>query len=164
MESMSHKLYRKVPSTVVSFNVEVNSWSNRHLAVQAHGLPLRSSTSCSVRLVLYDVFTGQSSSVQGIYPSCLEIQDTSTGSEFGGSFMDIDIQWYSPVRAFQTGVFDKRTSPQYRDIPNIITVPSAHSCLAETCKWTVIFSQLWYSHGLDNSHCRFLCTLYQGRI
>jgi hypothetical protein len=86
----------------------------------------------------------------GIYPVCLAIQDTSSGTEFGGEFMDLDIQWFQPTSGFHVGVFDKRQSPQYRAIPWIITVPSAHSCLSEICKWGVVFAQLW--------RFRLLCT------
>jgi hypothetical protein len=81
--------------------------------------------------------------VPGIYPLCLAIQDTSLPDQSNGHFMDLDIRWHYPTRNFITGVFDKRKSPEYRPIPHIHTVPSAHSCLADTCKMGVIFSQLW---------------------
>ena len=94
--------------------------------------------------------------IPGLYPPCLSIQDTSSGTEYSGEFMDLDIQWFAPTRCFHTAVFDKRNSPQYRAIPNIITVPSAHSCLAGTCKWGVVFSQLW--------RFRLLCTTPTGWV
>jgi hypothetical protein len=81
--------------------------------------------------------------VPGIYPLCLAIQDTSLPDQSNGHFMDLDIRWHYPTRNFITGVFDKRKSPEYSPIPYIHTVPSAHSCLADTCKMGVIFSQLW---------------------
>lgn len=88
--------------------------------------------------------------VHGIYPACLSIQDTSSDNGPGGEFMDLNIEWFQPTSGFHVGVFDKRQSPQYRAIPWIITVPSAHSCLSEICKWGVVFAQLW--------RFRLLCT------
>jgi hypothetical protein len=90
--------------------------------------------------------------IPAIYPACLTIQDTSSGNELGGDFMDLDIQWFAPTRCFHTAVFDKRNSPQYRSIPHIITVPSAHSCLAGICKWGVVFAQLWRFRLLCTTH------------
>ena len=89
--------------------------------------------------------------ILGIYPRCLDIQDTSLEDQSTGHFMDLHIRWHPSTRIFTTAVFDKRKSPQYRTIPTILTVPSAHSCLSETCKLAVIFSQLWRFRTLCNT-------------
>eukprot|EP00884_Botryococcus_braunii_P001266 jgi/Botrbrau1/1113/Bobra.0162s0014.1 len=91
--------------------------------------------------------------VPGICPLCLAI-DTSLPDQSNGHFMDLDIWWHYPTRSFTTVVFDKRNSPDYSPIPHIHTVPSAHSCLADTCKLGVIFSQL--------SRFRNICTMADG--
>jgi hypothetical protein len=64
--------------------------------------------------------------------------------------MDLDIQWSPPTDGFVTKIYDKRRSPDYRAIPDILTVPSAHSCLMRASKLGVIHSQLW--------RFRLLCT------
>ncbi len=61
-----------------------------------------------------------------------------------GHFRDLDIRRHYPTRNFTTGVFDKRKSPQDVKIPRILTVPSAHSCLTDTCDFGIVSSQLWH--------------------
>lgn len=81
----------------------------------------------------------------GIYLACLDIQDTSLDFQGNGHFMDLNIRWHAPTGVFITEVFSKRRSPQYRATPFILTVPSAHSVLSESCncKLGVVFSQWW---------------------
>jgi hypothetical protein len=95
--------------------------------------------------------------VSGIYPRFLDIQDASTEIQVMGNFMDLHIEWHYATSVFVTGVFDKRRSPPYAAIPNILTLQSAHSCLAETCKFGVIFLQLWRFRLR-----RILCTTAHG--
>ncbi len=67
-------------------------------------------------------------------------KNTSLADQSNGNFMDLDIRWHYPTRNFITGVFNKRKSPKYAKIPRILTVPRAHSCLADTCKFGINFS------------------------
>jgi hypothetical protein len=88
-----------------------------------------------------------------IFPPWIPLQNTSLVTFRSGNFMDIHFRWNPEGRRLFASLYDKRRNTYFRGRITLLTLPIAHSCLARTCKHTVVTSQLW--------RFRTLCTVWE---